>query len=151
MAEAPRQLRMTVTSEPAAIAPVRRALESFAAGCGLDEQAVADVGLCVNEAMANIIRHAYDNQPGRPIEIDAVAEEAGVRISLRDWGKGINPMASPTRPREPLQPGGLGLVCMSTLMDEVQYEPQADGMLLTMTRRRRIAQPTGRDTTAPIR
>ena len=33
-----------------------------------------------------------------------------------------------------MQPGGLGLVCIRSLMDEVQYVTQPDGMLLRMTK-----------------
>jgi anti-sigma regulatory factor (Ser/Thr protein kinase) len=41
------------------------------------------------------------------------------------------------RPKvDPLTPGGLGMVCLGQLMDEVVYAPQRDGMLLTMSRRR---------------
>ncbi|HWB54866.1 MAG TPA: ATP-binding protein, partial [Tepidisphaeraceae bacterium] len=53
--------------DTAALAEARSAAEKFAADCGFDEKAVADVGLCVNEAMANIIRHAYAGDPGKPI------------------------------------------------------------------------------------
>jgi len=35
-----------------------------------------------------------------------------------------------------MMPGGLGMVCLRQLLDEVVFTPQPDGMLLTMVRKR---------------
>jgi anti-sigma regulatory factor (Ser/Thr protein kinase) len=60
-----------------------------------------------------------------------------VRITLRDWGTGVNPLAQPVRERDPMRPGGLGLVCLRQLLDDARFEPQPDGgMLLTMVKRK---------------
>src|SRR2546423_1413225 len=66
-----RGLRLEVPSDPAARAGVRRAVGAFAAGAGFDSKAVGEVGLCVNEAMANVIRHAYRGTGSRPIRVTA--------------------------------------------------------------------------------
>ena len=39
--------------------------------------AVGDVGLCVNEALANVMRHAYGGATDRPIVIRAWREGDG--------------------------------------------------------------------------
>ena len=138
----PAPLRLQVTSDTANLARVRRAAEEYAAAAGFDEVAVAEVGLVVNEAMANVIRHAYDNQPGRPIEFEAdpVSEPhhgLELRLRLRDWGKGENPETKRIRGYVPGEPGGLGMVCLKQMLDGVEYAPQPDGgMLLTMTKRK---------------
>jgi serine/threonine-protein kinase RsbW len=120
-------------SDPAALASVRRALEAFCRTCGFDEPAVGEIGLCVNEAMANIIRHAYAGAADRPIELVAAFAEGRVRIRLRDWGDGKDPTWCRGND-DPLTPGGLGLHCMRQLMDSVRFVPQADGMVLEMER-----------------
>jgi anti-sigma regulatory factor (Ser/Thr protein kinase) len=102
---------------------------------------VEEIGLCVNEALANVIRHAYRGQAGRPIEIEAqfdAVEGGRMRIRLRDWGSGGDPSHRLAQLDEydPLTPGGLGLLCIGRLMHEVHYRPQDDGMVLTMVRRR---------------
>ena len=112
-------------------------MESFAAEAGLDEVGVGELGLLVNEAMANVIRHAYGGQHDKPIEVRADCDGRQVRITLRDWGNGVNPLALPRAERDPLTPGGLGLICLKELTDSVAYAPQPDGMLLTMTKGRR--------------
>ena len=133
-----RVLRLNVTSAPANLATVRRACEAFCIDWGLSESAAGDVGLVVNEAMANITRHAYAGAVDKPVSVtgqwDAAAQ--AVKITLRDWGSGFNP-ASVQPKRDPTQPGGLGLICIRCLMDEVDYAPQPDGMVLTMTKRKK--------------
>src|SRR5947208_16789380 len=64
-------LLLEVPSDPAALAGVRRAVEAFAARAGFDSKAVGEIGLCVNEAMANVIRHAYRGTGSRPIQVTA--------------------------------------------------------------------------------
>ena len=59
-----------------------------------------------------------------------------LRITIRDWGNGVNPATLPAKPHDPLKPGGVGLVCLSRLMDDVIFAPQKDGMLLTMVKRK---------------
>ena len=104
--------------------------------CGLSAEGAADVGLAVNEAVANVIRHAYGGATDRPIVVRGECEPTGgVRVTIRDWGTGVNPLAQPPRQRDPMEPGGLGLVCLRQLLDDVRFEPQPDGMLLTMEKR----------------
>src|SRR5215213_7299968 len=100
------RLVLNVTSDPANLAPVRRACEAFCRSHGLDDAAIHDVGLCVNEAMANITRHAYGGAGDKPVVVTAEAigaavqdDRAGVRITMRDRGSGVNPLASPPRER----------------------------------------------------
>ncbi len=129
-------LRLKVTSAPANLAPVRHAVEEFAGRCGFDEVAVAEIGLCINEALANVTRHAYDGATDKPVEIDGDFKDGTLVLSVRDWGKGKKPPAQPRH--DPLTPGGLGLVCLNTLMDETVFLPQPDGMLLRMKRSRNM-------------
>jgi serine/threonine-protein kinase RsbW len=138
----PRTFRLRHTSDTAHIAGARRAIEQFAAQWGFNTAAQADIGLCVNEALANVIRHAYANSKAKPIELSgeflpaADRAPAALRVTIRDWGNGQNPASLPPKPRDPLTPGGLGLVCLQKLMDEVSYVPQPDGMLLTMVKKK---------------
>jgi serine/threonine-protein kinase RsbW len=137
----PTPLRMRVESDPANLSKVRLAVEAYAAAAGFGAEAVAELGLVVNEAMANVIRHAYQGRPGQPIEVEAEPTGDGgpadLRVRLRDWGIGVDPRTTAKRGYIPGEPGGLGLVCLKQMMDDVQYAPQpGGGMLLTMVKRR---------------
>jgi anti-sigma regulatory factor (Ser/Thr protein kinase) len=129
-------VELNIDSNPANLAMAREAVEKLCKSAGFDENAIHEIGLCVNEAHANVIRHAYDNAIDKPIQIRAMFDGQQVIIALRDWGNGVNPTELPPGKRDPLVPGGLGLVCMEKMLDEARFEPQPDGMLLTMRRRR---------------
>lgn len=131
-----RRIELRFPSDPAQIGSARSAVEKFCMEQGFEPLAAGEVGLSVNEALANVIRHAYDGATDRPIHLTASIDGEGIWIALRDWGNGQNPRAMPRRERDPLTPGGLGLLCIQSMMDAVQYQPQPDGMLLLMTRAR---------------
>ena len=125
---------MRITSDPANLAPVRRAVEDFTAACGFREEARGQIVLCVNEALANVTRHAYGGAADRPVHVDGRFSEGLLRITIRDWGCGRVPADCLPR-RDPLRPGGVGMVCLHELMDQITFTPQPDGMVLTMERR----------------
>ena len=133
----PNQIQLRFNSDPANVAPTREAVEQFCLAGGLDATATGEVGLCVNEALANVIRHAYGGATDRPIELTAKWQNNALLLSVRDWGSGVVPQPQPEEKHNPLKPGGLGLICLRKLMDEVTFAPQADGMLLTMKKIRK--------------
>ena len=135
--KSPRRVELKIDSHPANLASTRRAIDAFGGGCGFDKCAIDDIGLCVNEALANVMRHAYEGATDRPIVVGAECDPDTIKITIRDWGTGIDPQSLPAKKCDPLTPGGLGLVCLREMMDEVVFAPQPDGgMLLTMTRRK---------------
>ena len=127
---------MNITSDPANLAPVRKAVEDLAGASGFDASAVGDIALCVNEALANVMRHAYGGMKDRPILITAESDADALTVRVRDWGNGVDPSTLPREPYNPLTPGGVGLICLSELLDEMVYTPQPDGMLATLVKRR---------------
>src|SRR6185369_9193667 len=124
------RIELRVMSDPANLADVRKQIETLAQASGFDDRAVGEVGLCVNEAMANIIRHAYSGRHDQPIEVTARADEKQLTITLRDWGNGVDPSKLPCRAYDPLEPGGVGLICLGQWMDDVAYTVQRDGGIL---------------------
>ena len=140
----PPRLQLEIRSEAAQIAPIRHQIEDFARQAQFDEAAVGQIGLCVNEALANVIRHAYDGAAGRPIVVTAECrlDENGpahshgkqICVTIRDWGKGNNPADCAPKCKDPLRPGGLGMICLREWMDQVTFVPQPDGMLLILVK-----------------
>jgi serine/threonine-protein kinase RsbW len=132
-------LRLNILSDPATLAGVRHEVEGLCAENGFSQQATGDVGLCVNEALANVMRHAYAGANDRNIDLQADVDERGVTIRIRDWGNGVDPSKLPPKKQslgDLLKPGGLGLLCLRQMMDRVEFQPQEDGMLLTMEKRK---------------
>lgn len=142
----PQKLEMRLKSDPGQVADARRVIEGYAEDAGFNPDQVGQIGLCVNEALANVIRHAYDDAPEQPIHLSAECEVGGdgqtwLRMTIRDWGNGENPADRIPAPRDPLEPGGVGMICLKRLMDEVVFCPQPDGMLLKLSKRLEPAAP----------
>ena len=123
-------LKMELPSDPRLLRVVRSAVEELAREFGLDESDCHRVTLAVDEAITNIIRHAYQNQPGQPIEITCsrLGAEPGadgpdrLEILLQDCGRGVEPSELRGRPLDEIRPGGLGLHLIRETMDEVEYQ-----------------------------
>lgn len=133
-------LRLQIASTPTHLPIVRAAVERFAGMVGFDETTSGKIMLAVDEALTNIIKHAYHGRDDRPIEITlrTVAAQPGkqaLRIELRDWGTPAEREDIRSRDLEDIRPGGLGVHIMNSIMDEVQYAPAGDeGTRLMMTK-----------------
>lgn len=129
-------MHVKTISHPQTLAPVRKEFEAFLEKLGFDYLERGQIVLVVNEAMANVMRHAYHGAFDKPIEL--LAEDIGhaIRIEMRDWGNGHLPKHLPDHKEDPLTPGGLGLICLRQFMDDVQFKPESDGMTLIMTRKK---------------
>jgi serine/threonine-protein kinase RsbW len=135
----PKRMLVKTVSHPSTLAPVRQQVEAFTEKAGFDFDARGQIVLVVNEAMANVMRHAYNGAADRPIEVSAEDTGDALRIDVRDWGSGENPDCQQRSEHDPHTPGGLGLICLKQFMDEVKFNPQPDGMKLTMVRKKKRA------------
>lgn len=97
-----------------------------------------DLTLAVEEAASNVIAHGYKGRGG-PLSVRLEVTEDDVTIGLRDQARPFKPgKISPPDTKTPLEDrpvGGMGLLLMHRLMDEVRYETLPDGNLLTMVKR----------------
>ena len=119
------------------LAFAEEALES--AGCPLKEQ--MSISVCLEEMFVNIAQYAFpegtEGIANLTLEVD---EDAGeVRLSLSDNGLPFDPLkkADPdiTLSAEERSIGGLGILMVKKMMDDVSYE-YIDGFnVLTFTKR----------------
>ncbi len=130
---------ITLTADLDALAKISAFITSAAERCGLDERATWQVQLAVDEAVTNVIQHAYDpDQPG-DLTLSWQCRNHKFIVILRDHGRQFDPSAVPppdvTSPLEERQVGGLGIYLITRLMDEVRFEfsPQ-EGNVLTMVK-----------------
>jgi len=133
-----RPICLKIFSSPTHLAVVRGAVDGLCRSIGFEEDCITRVVMSVDEALTNIIRHAYDGAVGQPIdiELDWTRPPDGVRISIRDRGRCVGRECMPPPPRDKLQPGGLGLHIMSECMDRIEYSPaEGGGTVLTMVKR----------------
>ena len=144
-------LKFQVPSDPQLLSVVRGAVRQLAAVTGLSEQECRSVTLAVDEALANIIRHAYHGQGGQPIEIScrhvgsgATGEQPSrLEFLLVDWGRSVAPSELQGQPAGELEPGGLGLHLIRSIMDEIEYEPCGDHNRLRLVKYLAASKPAG--------
>lgn len=122
-------LRMDLRSNPETLCVVRNALGELAHALGLPEAECRAVVLAVDEALTNIIRHAYQGRAEQPIEASfsrVQVEQQGVRrsaleIVLKDRGVSVDGKKLCGRELEDVRPGGLGLHFIRESMDAVEF------------------------------
>lgn len=107
-----------------------------ARSAGLDEDAVYQVELAVDEACTNIIEHAYGGEGHGSIECQIFTQNRALVIELRDQGRTFNPNAVSepnfNLPIEQVQERGVGLFLIRKLMDGVNFQFGPRGNILTL-------------------
>lgn len=122
-------LRLELPSDPSLLCAVRGAVERLTESLGFSPRECRAVTRAVDEALTNIIRHAYSGRPDRPIElfirsVQRRGQKAieGLEILLCDRGPAIKPDQMCLRALEEVRPGGLGLHFIQQSMDIVEYK-----------------------------
>lgn len=124
-------------SSPKALKEVRRKVREtlVRVGCGGEE--LNRLVLAVDEACANIIRHAYGGDESRSIQIRVERLAAELIFKLRDWAAPVDPQKIAPRRLEDYRPGGLGVHFIDSVMSSRRYvrPDDGEGNLLIMTHR----------------
>ncbi len=86
------------------------------------------IELAIEEAVVNIIRHAYQD-PGHEIAMIFRKLPGKIEIEIRDSGKPFNPLEhilpiDPNLSLEERKIGGIGLSLIENIMDELDYKRQ---------------------------
>ena len=128
-------LQIRADARPECIHRLRDAVGSLASEAGLSSVQVYAVKLCVSEAIANAVRHAYPESDCEVCVSYVVAEDSIVMI-VEDQGAGIAPDESPEPKPAPLE-GGMGISIISAVVDDLDVRAGADGRgtVVRMTKR----------------
>jgi anti-sigma regulatory factor (Ser/Thr protein kinase) len=128
---------------------VRAAVDKAARQAGFDDETAGAVVLSVDEALTNVIRHAYKGAADRPIEVEIEVLNGngpgGLAIRLRDYGQWVDPETIKSRDLKDVRPGGLGVHIMKECMDSVSFAPaDGGGTLLTMIKMLKTKQESNK-------
>jgi anti-sigma regulatory factor (Ser/Thr protein kinase) len=83
-------LSMQLPATPEAVAEVRREVEARALELGISEKSLYDLKTVVSEACTNVVRYAYEEDPG-PLEVELNPHGQSLKVLVRDRGCGIAP------------------------------------------------------------
>lgn len=102
---------------------------------GLTPKQLSEIKLAVDEAVSNIIRHAYIGKKGG-FQVEMTQLEDAVQIDIKDQGVEFdwNSVLEPDLYKyvETRRKGGLGIWLIKKLIDEVEYQRVENNNILTM-------------------
>ena len=128
--------RLSIRSVPKRIRDARGWFARVARAHGCSEDEVRDLAVALSEACSNAQRHGYEGRDDGPIELELRIRSDEIELSVRDYGKGLEPGSyrAPdlARPRV----GGYGIYLMSQLTDRVEHRPAETGTLVVMMKSR---------------
>lgn len=135
-----RCVELKVPSVTGSLPIVRAVVEKITLAQGCDDEEIAAIGLAIDEAMANVLKHGYEGAADQPIEISVTIEgeapDAAVAIMIHDYGRQVDPESIRSRDLDDVRPGGLGVHIIRSVMDNVEYSRSAQGgMELKLTKR----------------
>jgi anti-sigma regulatory factor (Ser/Thr protein kinase) len=126
-------LRLELPSNPEILCVVRSTVMRLTEELGFPAAECRALTRAVDEALANIICHAYGGRAGQPIELlcrrmkdrTGGRERAGLEIVLVDHGAAANRKKLCGRSLDDVRPGGLGMHFIQGGVDVMQYTSQA--------------------------
>lgn len=122
-------LKLELQSNPESLCVVRATVERAAEVLHFADSNARAIVRSVDEALANVMRHAYGGRAGLPIEVfckkvqskGTEGKQEGLEIVLQDKGAPPDPKKFKSRPLDEIRPGGLGLHFIRESMDVVEF------------------------------
>ena len=110
------------------------------ASLAISESVREQLRLALEEAVVNIMHYAYPNKTEKPLEFVFKKEGALLTIQLKDWGVPFDPTAvskkiDPNLPLEEIPIGGLGILVVKKMVDEMRYRRDKDCNELTLLKK----------------
>jgi len=133
----PATLTLTLKNDPSEIGRLVDLLEAFGPQSGLTDDATFKLTLALDEIVANVVRHGFDDDREHRIEVKVTVDDRTVTASVEDDGVEFDPREAPVPdldlPIEMRKPGGLGMHLVKATMDSVEYRRQDGRNILTVT------------------
>jgi serine/threonine-protein kinase RsbW len=129
--------RLRLTSALEHLDAARAWLTAHCAHAGLSAQDAHALELALTEALANVVRHAYDNRAGEGIEVSFDVDARQAILTVRDQGRPFPADSYSPPDLDTPREGGYGVHLMNSLMDGVSRTVDGDGWNVLELRRRR--------------
>ncbi|HUF48751.1 MAG TPA: ATP-binding protein [Vicinamibacterales bacterium] len=128
--------RIEVDATTAGVRQALDAVEAFSTRGGVDDGVRRRVLTALDDVLSNIVRHGGDAVPA-DIVILASSGPEGFVLDVSDSATAFNPLLAPqpdtTLPLDRRRPGGLGIVLVRGLSDDVRYDRREGRNHVTMT------------------
>lgn len=121
-----KERKLSIKSRTENLTLVREFISSVISEVCSSQDKVDDVVLAVDEAVTNVIKHAYKFSPDGDILIKVKCSNEKIEIQITDFGLPFSPNSIPVPDLKKYfkekRVGGLGIFLMKSLMDDVNYK-----------------------------
>lgn len=134
----PSRIELKLPGRPEFISVARLAVAAVATRMGFDYNDIEDLKVATGEALTNAIQDALARgiTTAEPIVVVCTVESDALVIEVQDRGSGFDPKCREALEQGELQEGGLGLLLIEALCDEVEFKTKpGSGTLVRMTKR----------------
>ncbi|MFO7846134.1 MAG: ATP-binding protein [Balneolaceae bacterium] len=132
--------RKTISASTKNLSDIRDFVAGHAETHGFSGRQIADIRLAVDEAITNIIKHAYKGDDNHSIEITIDFNNERICIELQDTGSSFDfkdfPEPNIQEKIKQRKRGGMGVYLIHSLMDDVTYGRQNQSNKMKMCKYR---------------
>ncbi|HLW67489.1 MAG TPA: ATP-binding protein [Gemmataceae bacterium] len=102
-------------------------------------EALAKLELAVSEAATNIMLHAYDREPGRPVDVTVEGNEGQITVTMYHHGYSFDPESVAPPSFDGSRQCGFGVFLIRESVDDVAYLQEEKGKSgIRMVKRRSV-------------
>lgn len=122
---------LRIDCDPVTLRAARASFRVFLESSQCPPDFIDRLVLAVDEACANVYRHAYRGASGE-LRLRARWVNGRLRVMLKDRGIPFDAAGLPDRDLGEIRPGGLGLPIIKRIFERVEYRPLRIGTLLIL-------------------
>lgn len=132
---------LTIKNQLPELEKLAEFIDSLAVEWQLEDETRFHLNMVLEEVVSNIIFYGYDDKNQEDtIGFDLEKNGESVVITVTDRAKSFNPLQVPLpddldKPLEERKVGGLGILFIRTLMDDISYERAEGKNILTLTKK----------------
>jgi serine/threonine-protein kinase RsbW len=142
-AHPPKRFGLSFPADVNLLAAVRAFIVAVLREHGFGPDLVNDLEMAADEAVTNVVEHAYQYDNRKTVFLELSLEKGGVQVKVKDQGQAFNPLQTdPVNLDQHIaerRTGGLGVHLIQSLMDTVDYRREDGFNVLTLTKQGRPA------------
>lgn len=117
--------QLTVACDTKELVNIRAFIEAAARQCFPDRLMVTKVVMAVDEAVANVMEHAYQDAKTGDVSVAIATDDETFTVTVSDHGRRFDPNGQPgVDVKDHIRQGkrdGLGIFIIRKIMDEIKY------------------------------
>jgi anti-anti-sigma factor len=134
----PKVLSLTLPADVNLLAAVRGFITTVLREYGYGHELVNDLELAADEAVTNVVEHAYQYDVRKSLTLELRLEKDRVQVLVKDQGQPYQPTVQSVDLEQHIaerRTGGLGVHLMHAMMDAVDYRREDGQNVLVLTKK----------------